>query len=143
MRYIIALLVFLSYVQSSWALCSWKDAECLAPKVLPGYTKDADPKNPSTREWSASNGVTFGYGNRIITRVRFDQEAVDILRSNSDFGREIESVLKGPNRNITGISSLIGLKRLFHSMTVLLQTNIWKVKTQCCNGTTIDSDCLF
>ncbi len=32
--------------------------------------------------------------------VRFDQEAVDILRSNSDFGREIESVLKGPNRNI-------------------------------------------
>ncbi len=96
MRYIIALLVFLSYVQSSWALCSWKDAECLAPKVLPGY----DPGKGSVREWSAYNGIAFGYGNRIITRVRFDQEAVNILRSNSDFGIEIEAVLEGPNRNI-------------------------------------------
>ncbi|MFZ1735524.1 MAG: hypothetical protein WAU31_01165, partial [Candidatus Moraniibacteriota bacterium] len=96
MRYIIALFVSLLYMPDALALCSWKDAECLAPKVLPMY----DPAQGSPREWSAPNGVTFGFGNRIITRVRFDQEAVNILRSNSDFGIEIEAVLEGPNKDI-------------------------------------------
>lgn len=100
MRYIIALFVSLLYMPDAKALCYWDDVECIAPYVLPGYTKDIDPRNPSTREWSAYNGITFGYGNRIITRVRFDQEAIDILRRNSDFGIEIEVVLQGPNKDI-------------------------------------------
>ena len=100
MRYIIALFVSLLYMPDAMALCFWNDVACIAPYVLPGYAKDIDPRNPSTREWSAYNGITFGYGNRIITRVRFDQEAIDILRSNSDFGLEIEVVLEGPNKGI-------------------------------------------
>ena len=96
MRYIIAFLVLCLCVPSASALCFIQDVGCLAPSVLPGYS----PENTSTREWSAYMGITFGYGNRIITRVRFDQEAVNILRSNSNFGIEIESVLKGPHKDI-------------------------------------------
>ncbi|QQR77498.1 MAG: hypothetical protein IPJ67_05240 [Candidatus Moraniibacteriota bacterium] len=96
MRYIIALFVLCLYVPSALALCYIQDVACLAPRVLPEYNSDRS----STREWSAPNGITFGYGNRIITRVRFDNEAVGILRSNSDFGIEIEAVLEGPNKDI-------------------------------------------
>ena len=96
MRYIIVFLVSCLYVPCTLALCFIQDVGCLAPRVLPRY----NPESTSTREWSAYTGITFGYGNRIITRVRFDQEAVNILRSNSNFGIEIESVLKGPHKDI-------------------------------------------
>ena len=96
MRYAIAFLVSCLCVPNALALCFWNDVECIAPFVLPGY----NPGQGSIREWSAPNGITFGYGNRIITRVRFDQEAVNVLRSKNYLGIEIEAVLEGPNKDI-------------------------------------------
>ena len=80
MRYIIALLVSFLCIPNALALCYWNDVECLAPFVLPMY----DPDITSIREWSAYNGITFGYGNRIITRVRFDQAGFNFPMQYSD-----------------------------------------------------------
>lgn len=100
MRYVFAVLVFLLATSNARALCFLEDLECVAPLLLPGYTRDIPDQPPATREWSAVSGFAYGDGNRIVIRVRFDPEAVDILRSNSNFGIEIEAVLKGSNRKL-------------------------------------------
>ena len=100
MRYFLAILLGLANLPTASALCFWHDVQCMAGIVLPGY----DPDPESEREWTSYSGRTYGIGNKIITRVRFDQEAIDLLRGGNygaEFGLEIEISLSGDNKDIT------------------------------------------
>lgn len=99
-KFFIVLFVLVFSYSNADALCFVEDVECLAPIILAGY--ESDPENEpgqTLREWSSSSGKMFAFDDWIVGQFRFDQESINILRSNSEFGLEIEAVISGPNRH--------------------------------------------
>lgn len=86
---ILSLLLF--WAQTASAVCYITDVECIADEVLSGY----DPNPDSEREWSSNDGIITAFQNKITARIRFDQESINILKSNGDFGLEVEMVVSG------------------------------------------------
>ncbi len=99
MRYAIAFLLGILCIPHSYAACligliPITEASCIADWYLDEYDPD-----DSLKEWSSHKGRTIAYGNTIATRLRFDDEAIQILQTH-DFGIEVEAVLKGDHRYI-------------------------------------------
>ncbi|NCC44807.1 MAG: hypothetical protein EOM18_14810, partial [Clostridia bacterium] len=93
MRYAIALVLgLLCFPQQATAVCLLQDLGCIA-----GWYLDT---NSPEREWTSYSGHVYSVDNVIIVRLRFDDEAIGILKSNPFFGLEVEAMLKGENRNI-------------------------------------------
>jgi len=91
-------------VPITWSsICYIEDVQCIASKVLPYY----ETNNESEREWASSNGIVIANKNKITARFRFDQEAIDLLKCNDDFGLEVEMVFKGEGSDEIKLESAI------------------------------------
>lgn len=98
---VLGLVLFCGQAFSS--VCFVEDYECIAPLVLPGY----DPDKGSLREWASSDGIVTAFQNKITARIRFDQESIDILKFNRNFGLEIEMVLSGTGADSVKLEEVI------------------------------------
>jgi hypothetical protein len=93
------MLGLLCFAQQAAAICFIDDVECIAGWYLEDYSQDTK-SSKYVREWTSHSGWVYVADNVIIARLRFDDEAIGIFRSNDAFGLEVEAVLKGENRNI-------------------------------------------